>query len=787
MPFVNPHDTLHCPDADVSIYDLPQDDDESLNEVPHMPAKKSRKRPSAEAKQGREVSLGAVWSYTDEEDIVFEVEEKHEVVATSKPAKRAKSAPAKKSKAKKAPYKIQNSDLEGLDEEEPINSQLTTPLDSSKGKGKMGRVTTSKTKKGKLPSFRNLTITKAIEPQGKGNKEPVEAPSAVIRYQGWTSTQDTVKSYGLMQTTIDKLAAFRYNPNPSKTVSTSTPISNEHHSREQDEHFEQPSISTSFEGQDVLNNGGTYTQAVWATEVDGPFVTEPAPEQSQQESILPEHDQEVEVIYRPEAILEGLLVSNIEPPTASLDEEGLQPSRAWEPQNRESDEAYQHHEPISSEALVSMDVDNEIAETQRDMPFLPAVTPKVRGLAGETVAQNPREDAIEVNAYSDGNTVPRLHVVCEIDEFDDGLNDDDFMAITDEVTLIELPVAVLPAAAKPSSPIAHANLDLVPHLPLVNMDSDEDEYPMDAGEDDRMLELSEYPDLVVEKHHAPSNLQNEIDFQEEYDSSLQFSPPPLPGAKLQTSANNHSDPLSPIRAHENDSQDEFEDWAFMNTELDDVMRKAEVQKAPTTAVFSQSQITDHFKTPAPKVTPKVNPKAAALILDDSHEYYPLERFARPEFPEIVRDRCPIVGVSAQSFLRVCFRIGELFKEGARCSAAGQDAVIELFARVNFSSREGGTTKQHFRFMDLWSEHPPFPTGILANYKSSSLADSESLFFVGDMGKGEMVRCLGRLKKEKKSDTCWIFDIINVRGTDWEEIRWTKKIVDAGAERGLSKL
>lgn len=789
MRFVNPNDVLHYPDNDASIYDLPQEDDDApWNEVPDKPVKKSKKRPSAQAKQGRAVSLGAVWNYTDEENIVFEVEESQEVVATSKPAKRAKSAPAKKTKTKKAPYKVQNLEsgesdvVDALDEEES-NSQLTTPPDSTKGKTKKGRSAISKNKKGRLPSFKNLTITKAIEPQ---DKESVETPSAVISYQGWTSTQDAVKYNGLTQTTLDKLAAFRYHPTPSK------PIFYESQTREQVEDIELAPVSMAFNGSDVLGNGGVSAQAA-----DDPFVTEPAPEHPQHENILAEHDQEMEASYHAEAVEEAPPISNIEHAVVGLDEDVLPPSTACEPQTTDSDEAYQHPKPTSSEAPVpnhaknAVHVDNENIESQRDLSIISSVVPEVRNFIEEQVVQNSGENAIEVNACSDGKTAPEISADTEMDEFDDGLDDDDLMAIAyDELALNEPMAAVQPAAIKlsPSMGIAHANLNVlnVPHLPLVNMDSDDDEYPMDAGEDDRMLGLCGYPDLVVEKHHAPSSLQNEIEFQEEYDSSLQFSPPPPPGAKHQPSANHHSDPLSPSRVPGNNSQDDFEDWAFMNTELDDVMRKAEVQKAPTTVILSQSHITGHFKAPkAP--APKVNPKTAALILDDSHEYYPLERFARPEFPGIVRDRCPIVGVSAQSFLRVCFRIGELFKEGARCNAAGQDAVIELFARVNFSSREAGTTKQHFRFMDLWSEHPPFPTGILSNFKTSSLADSESLFFVDDMGKGEMVRCLGRLKKEKKSDTGWIFDIINVRGTDWEEIRWTKIIVDAGAERGLSKL
>ena len=166
------------------------------------------------------------------------------------------------------------------------------------------------------------------------------------------------------------------------------------------------------------------------------------------------------------------------------------------------------------------------------------------------------------------------------------------------------------------------------------------------------------------------------------------------------------------------------------------------------------------------------------VLDDSHEYKPLQPFARPEFPTLIRDRSPITGVSAQTFLRVCFRIGEMFREGARCEALKQDAVIELFARVTFSSREPGTTKQHFQFADLWHDRPPFPNGILINYKMSGLVESESKAFLG-ADEGTLARCLGRLKRDSKSATGWMLHILNIRLTDWEEIRCTKRIVSAG--------
>jgi len=131
----------------------------------------------------------------------------------------------------------------------------------------------------------------------------------------------------------------------------------------------------------------------------------------------------------------------------------------------------------------------------------------------------------------------------------------------------------------------------------------------------------------------------------------------------------------------------------------------------------------------------------------------------------------------------------MLKEGGRNDAQHQGAVIEFFARVTFSSREAGTTKQHFQFADLWHDRPPFPNGVLFNYKTTRLADNESKVFVGAV-ENTMTRCIGRLKRDPKQENGWLLHIINIRPTDWEEIKWTKRIVSASrvkSEKPKSKL
>jgi hypothetical protein len=170
----------------------------------------------------------------------------------------------------------------------------------------------------------------------------------------------------------------------------------------------------------------------------------------------------------------------------------------------------------------------------------------------------------------------------------------------------------------------------------------------------------------------------------------------------------------------------------------------------------------------------------------SAEYSPSSIFAGPNFPPRVIDRSPIVGVSASMVLRTCFRVGELIREDGYCEGLGQDAIIELFARISSSSREAGTSKQLFRFADLFHDHPPHPNGVLENCRAYGLQETESRRLLGPEGIGQMVRCLGRWKRMAVG-TGWLFHIINIRTTDWEEVRWTKGIAGAGMAARASKL
>jgi len=321
----------------------------------------------------------------------------------------------------------------------------------------------------------------------------------------------------------------------------------------------------------------------------------------------------------------------------------------------------------------------------------------------------------------------------------------------------------------------HASLDVE-----ILESEDGDDFPMDAADEAMMVQAAE----VVETFDPPESFQHPFDDSESvevFDSSLQYSPPKpqqlhsTPSKKVDGHRTGAiSKPQSPDLEPPTTSMEE--DWSFIRRRDANVEAPSETEEDYRCSVVDTTTVrlvTEFFK---PQSTQRA-PNSTNPILDDSHEYLPLKAFVRPDFPNLTPDRSPIVGVSTQSFLRVCFRIGEMIKEGGRRNALSQDAVIELFAKVIFSTREA-PAKQRFQFKDIFSEKPPIADGVLMNYKTTGLAESESKVFIGK-GHGTLARCLGRLKRDKRTASGWMLHIITIRETDWEEIRWTKRIVSAG--------
>ncbi|TAQ85465.1 hypothetical protein B7494_g6201 [Chlorociboria aeruginascens] len=423
---------------------------------------------------------------------------------------------------------------------------------------------------------------------------------------------------------------------------------------------------------------------------------------------------------------------------------------------------------------------------------------------------------VERSGVDDVEIDENVHKDFASDDFDEGLSESDLLGVMSDVLVSEPPPSShlkeqTTKDLSQTNPNAPPNMEIQLSRLQVNSFSDhhakasmarmapnalhdDADYPMDEEDEEEMSRLL-VETSVKENFAPPVSLQFAFDDEsvtrEIYDSSLKFSPPKLQ-ASIRTpskATGQHSaDSISPRPPNIQSDSDpmlmgEEEDWNFIRSHgirtIDlSYEIKASLQPASDpkiTAPFKPLSISSSRTNDGSCVQIRTTQTSTEtwMLVDDSHEYEPLRPFARPHFPALVQGRCPVIGVSSQTILRTCFRIGEMLHEGARCNFMKQDAIIELFARVIFSSHEVGTTKQHFQFADLWHDRPPFPNGIMA-CKPSGLAEAESKVFL-DSDKGQMARCLGRLKRDVKK-AAWVLDVIQIRLTDWEEIKYTKRIV-----------
>jgi hypothetical protein len=145
---------------------------------------------------------------------------------------------------------------------------------------------------------------------------------------------------------------------------------------------------------------------------------------------------------------------------------------------------------------------------------------------------------------------------------------------------------------------------------------------------------------------------------------------------------------------------------------------------------------------------------------------------RSPFPTVVRDRSPIIGLSADTLLRTCFRIGEAINQAHQSVKSGKPIVFELYARTLDSDQDD--TKRYYTFCDLFHGKPPYIEAVYEGvlWKSVQLFayDSKRL-----LQQGRICRCMGTMKRDGKE---WQMDIMNIWEATWEDIKWAEGIVDA---------
>jgi hypothetical protein len=144
---------------------------------------------------------------------------------------------------------------------------------------------------------------------------------------------------------------------------------------------------------------------------------------------------------------------------------------------------------------------------------------------------------------------------------------------------------------------------------------------------------------------------------------------------------------------------------------------------------------------------------------------------RSPFPDAVRDRSPIIGLSSSTILRTCFRIGEMINQAHQASKSGNQVVFELYARILDSKRDNA--RQYFTLCDLFHGKPPY---IKATY-DAMLWRSIQLFEYDSkrlLRQGRICRCTGKMKRDGNE---WVMTVLNIWEATWDDVKWVEGIVN----------
>jgi hypothetical protein len=151
---------------------------------------------------------------------------------------------------------------------------------------------------------------------------------------------------------------------------------------------------------------------------------------------------------------------------------------------------------------------------------------------------------------------------------------------------------------------------------------------------------------------------------------------------------------------------------------------------------------------------------------------------RTPFPRPILDRSPIFGASSGTMLRTCFRIGEALKEGITGIRSNNNILVELYARVKFSYRDG--RKQHFVFHDLYHDRPPYLEGTCELWSQTIILELDTRSFLAAQKRpdGVMCRAIARMKRAESVEgkiKGWRLDVFSIWEARWEDIDFIEGI------------
>ncbi|KAI1141547.1 hypothetical protein F5Y05DRAFT_373017 [Hypoxylon sp. FL0543] len=301
----------------------------------------------------------------------------------------------------------------------------------------------------------------------------------------------------------------------------------------------------------------------------------------------------------------------------------------------------------------------------------------------------------------------------------------------------------------------------------------EGEYPLDDDlmEEDIACLLDAAMDNVQEAHVPPSSITQAWDQDSrsaaEYDSTLQYSSP------LSSTGKPNNPQVAGMTEKRDDGEydllDEDVDWNAVYAMTSTVSRD------PSAAGFhgvARPPLRDKVAYTEKPVEHNPHVKNDAMRI---------KPFIRPPFPEKARDRSAVAGLSSNTVLRTCFRIGEMINQAAHCLRHRQEVVFELFARVTYSSRETLQRRQYFQFLDLFKDQQPYPAGILSDWRVGSQLDRQSSAFLGTNTEPRICRCMCKPIRVPKITSGLSLIVLSIRETDWAQITWAKKVICGGSD------
>ncbi|KAI5917375.1 hypothetical protein F4810DRAFT_696646 [Camillea tinctor] len=310
-----------------------------------------------------------------------------------------------------------------------------------------------------------------------------------------------------------------------------------------------------------------------------------------------------------------------------------------------------------------------------------------------------------------------------------------------------------------------------------------DEYPLDDSEEEAMCLLRIPQNHVHDKHInlAPSNVKEAWEeawgqgsgSADEYDLTPQFS--------SALHSRSHHASLEQEREQRQELQQQ-QPIATGNSVLSDGEQDLLDESVDWESIVAATSVLPN--SPPTSSSHGISAPHLAMQATQQNRRNVKSPFVRPPFPEKVRDRCLVPGLSSQEILRTCFRTGVMINQTIACSKQQQSVVFELFARVLYSNREKLSRKQHFQFVDLFKDQQPFPSAVLADWKIGSQLDRQSSAFLSStVGKAspKLCWCLCRPIKDPKAAIGWTYMVLTIKETSWDQIQWSKRIV-CGEER-----